>query len=63
VLDYVERFSALYDQLCAYEIAPDSMHYTTCFIDGLKPAIRMAVAIQQPHNLDSAVELALLYEE
>jgi hypothetical protein len=29
----------------------------------LKPAIRMAVAIQQPHNLDSAVELALLYEE
>jgi hypothetical protein len=63
VLDYVERFSALYDQLSAYEIAPDSMHYTTRFIDGLKPAIRMAVAIQQPHDLDSAVELALLYEE
>jgi hypothetical protein len=39
------------------------MHYTTRFIDGLKPAIRMAVAIQQPHDLDSAVELALLYEE
>jgi len=63
VADYVERFSELYDQLSAYEVAPDMVHYTTRFIEGLKPAIRMAVAIQQPVDLDKAVELALLFEE
>jgi hypothetical protein len=63
VTEYVERFCELYDQLTAYEVSPDSVHYTTKFIEGLKPAIRMAVAIQQPQDLDKAIELALLFEE
>jgi hypothetical protein len=63
VTDYVDRFSELFDQLSAYEVTPDIMHYTTRFIEGLLPAIHMAVAIQQPADLDKAVELALLFEE
>jgi hypothetical protein len=63
VTEYVERFCELYDQLTAYEVSPDSVHYTTKFIEGLKPVIRMAVAIQQPQDLDKAIELALLFEE
>jgi hypothetical protein len=63
ISEYVERFCGLYDQLSAYEIAPDPAYYTTRFIEGLKPVIRMAVAIQQPPDLDKAIELALLFEE
>lgn len=63
VAEYVERFSELYDQVTAYEICPEIVHYVTHFIDGLKPTIRMAVAIQQPVDLDAAVQLAMLYEE
>jgi hypothetical protein len=63
VTDYVDRFSELFDQLSAYEVTPDVMHYTTRFIEGLLPAIRMAIAIQQHADLDKAVELALLFEE
>ena len=39
------------------------MHYTTRFLDGLKPAVCVLVAIQQPATLDAAYSLALLYEE
>lgn len=46
--DYVERFADLYDQLSAYEEAPNSLHYTTRFLDGLKPGVRVAVALQKP---------------
>ena len=63
VEDYVERFSQLYDQLTSYEEVPDNLHYITRFIDGLKPAVRMVVAIQKPTDLDAAYELALLHEE
>ena len=61
--DYVERFAELYDQLTAYEDAPNSLHYTTRFLDGLKPGVRIAVALQKPKDLDAAYELALLHEE
>lgn len=60
---YVEQFAELYDQLTAYEDNPDTLHYTTRFIDGLKPGVRMAIAMQKPHDLDTAYELALLHEE
>src|SRR3989337_419615 len=60
VEDYVDRFSELYDQLTAYESAPDPLHYVTRFMDGLKPAVKVQVAIQKPKDLDSAYELALL---
>lgn len=63
VADYVERFSELIDQLSAYESAPDPLHYVTRFLDGLKPSVRVLVAIQQPPDLDTAYELALLHEE
>ena len=40
------HFAELYDQLSAYEELPDSLYYTTRFIDGLKPGVRMSVALQ-----------------
>jgi hypothetical protein len=61
ILDYVERFSSLFDQLKAYQTEPDMHYYTTRFVDGLD--IRIAVAIQRPSNLDTAYVLALLQEE
>jgi hypothetical protein len=48
VSDYVQHFAQLMDQISAYESRPDPMHYTTRFLDGLKPAVRVLVAIQQP---------------
>lgn len=61
--DYVYHFAQLMDQITAYEAKPDPVHYTTRFLDGLKPAVRVLVAIQQPSSLDAAYNLALLYEE
>jgi hypothetical protein len=63
VEDYVQRFSDLVDQLAAYEPHPESIRNMTRFLDGLKPAVRVLVAIQQPEDLDTAFTLALLYEE
>lgn len=63
VEDYVHRFAQLIDQIVAYESRPDPVHYTTCFLDGLKPQVCVLVAIQQPRDLDTAYTLALLYEE
>lgn len=51
------------DQICAYEAKLDPIHYTTLFLDGLKPAVRVLVAIQQPKDLETTYSLALLYEE
>lgn len=61
ILDYVERFYSLFDQLKAYQTEPDMHYYTTRFVDGLD--IRIVVAIQRPSNLDTAYVLALLQEE
>jgi hypothetical protein len=63
VKDYVRHFSQLMDQIAAYEVKPDPVHYTTKFLDGWKPAVHVLVAIQQPPDLDTAYSLALLYEE
>lgn len=63
VLDYVDRFSELYDQLPAYENIPDPLHYLTRFLDGLHLPVRMAVSLQKPHDLDAPYELAILHEE
>ncbi|KAK1692513.1 hypothetical protein QYE76_009210 [Lolium multiflorum] len=63
VEDYVQRFSDLVDQLSAYEPHSESIRNMTRFLDGLKPAVRVLVAIQQPDDLDTAFTLALLYEE
>ena len=61
--DYEERFSELYDQLTAYEAQPNMVHYVTRFMEGLSPSVRLLVGIQQPDDLDSAYDLALLSEE
>lgn len=63
VTDYVQRFAQLMDQISAYEHRPDPIHYLTRFLDGLKPGVRVLVALQQPKDLDTAYSLALLYEE
>jgi hypothetical protein len=63
VEDYVCQFAQLMDQISMYEPHPDPVHYTTQCLDGLKPAVRVLVAIQQPPDLDTAYSLALLYEE
>uniref|UniRef100_A0ACD5WZI1 Uncharacterized protein n=1 Tax=Avena sativa TaxID=4498 RepID=A0ACD5WZI1_AVESA len=61
--DYVQRFSGLVDLLSAYDTHPDPLNFLTRFLDGLKPGIRVLVALQQPSDLDSAFTMALLYEE
>lgn len=61
--DYVERFSDLYDQLTAYEEFPNTVHYVTRFMEGLKSPVHIAVGIQQPADLDTAYQLAILHEE
>jgi hypothetical protein len=63
VLDYVERFSALIDQLKAYNPNIDMLYYTTRFVDGLRLDIRSVVVVQRPQTLDTAYTLALLQEE
>lgn len=39
------------------------LYYVIRFMEGLKPAVRVQVGIQQPADLDSAYQLALLLEE
>lgn len=63
VEDYVSQFSELMDQLTAYEPEPDMLHYTTRFMDGLKPSVRMTVAVQRPADLDTAYSIAAVHEE
>lgn len=63
VAEYIEQFSGLVDQLCAYEGNNDPLHYITRFIDGLKDELRPAVLIQRPSDLDTAFVLAQLQEE
>jgi len=63
VEDYVQRFSDLIDRISSYESSSDPLLYLTWFLDGLKPDVRVLVAIQQPDDLDTACSLALLYEE
>jgi hypothetical protein len=63
VVDYVDRFASLIDQLSAYEPNIDNLHYTTQFLDGLRPHIRAIITLQRPGDLDTAYSLALLQEE
>jgi hypothetical protein len=63
VLEYVEQFSSLVDQLNAYEQIQDPLHYTMKFIDGLKPEFKSPVLMQRPSTLDIAFVLAQLQEE
>jgi hypothetical protein len=63
VIDYVDQFSQLVDQLNAYQPNADFLYYTTKFIDGLRDDVRSAVLMQRPRDLDTAYVLAQLQEE
>jgi hypothetical protein len=63
VIDYIDKFAGLMDQLAAYESAPDPLHYTMKFIDGLRDDLRASVLVQRPSDLDIAYVLAQLQEE
>lgn len=63
VTDYVERFATLVDQLKAYSATPDMRSFTTRFVDGLRPDIRLVVTMQRPQNIDTAYALSMLQEE
>jgi hypothetical protein len=63
VEEYVQQFVELMDQLAAYEDHPDVLHYVTRFIDGLKPQVRVLVAVQLPQDLETAYTIACVHEE
>jgi hypothetical protein len=63
IIEYVEHFSHLVDQLNAYNLPSDSLYYTTKFIDGLRSDIKSIVLIQHPQDLDTAYVLSQLQEE
>jgi hypothetical protein len=63
VLDYIDQFSSLVDQLNASEDTHDPLHYTMKFIDGLKPEFKSPVLMQRPATLDTAFVLARSQEE
>jgi hypothetical protein len=63
VLQYVTQFAELVHQLAAYESTTDQLHYITRFMEGLKPHVRLLVAIQLPQDLDTAYTIALVQEE
>lgn len=63
VLEYIERFSDLVDQLIAYSTATDPLYYTIGFIDGLRSELKAMIRVSRPQNLNAAVAMALVQEE
>jgi hypothetical protein len=63
IVDYVERFSELVDQLAAYDSEAKPMYHAMRFLDRLKEEIKNVVMIQRPATLDSVCTLALVQEE
>ena len=63
LLEYVESFSNLMHQMLAHNPNIDHEIFLTTFVDGLKDDIKSVVMIQQPHDLETVVSLALLQEE
>jgi hypothetical protein len=51
------------DQLSAYQNTADPLYFTTRFVEGLRPDLRVVVLLQRPGDLDTACCLALLQEE
>lgn len=50
VEEYIDQFSALVDQLAAYQPTPDPLYFALRFMDGLKDEIRSPVMLQRPSN-------------
>jgi hypothetical protein len=58
VVEYIEKFAGLIEQLAAYEGVGNTLHNTMRFIDGLKDESKGAVLIQRPKELDAAYVFA-----
>jgi hypothetical protein len=63
VVEYVDQFAQLVDQLNTYQTMSDPLYYTMKFLDGLRFDIKSMVMIQRPKDLDTAYVLAQLQEE
>ncbi|WVZ82001.1 hypothetical protein U9M48_029318, partial [Paspalum notatum var. saurae] len=63
VSEYIDNFSAIMDQLIAYEHPQDPLYFITRFIHGLNDDIKPAVILQRPSTWDTACVLAQLQEE
>jgi hypothetical protein len=63
VVDYVEKFSKLFDQLTAYGHVAKPVYYTMRSVEGLKDDFYFAVSLHRPIYFDIAASLALLQEE
>lgn len=62
IVEYIDRFTALVDQLHAYECRTDPLYYTMLFIDGLRHEIKSAIIVQHPQSRSACVR-AQLQEE
>jgi hypothetical protein len=60
---YVDWFSALVDQLAAYESTDNPLYYEMRFVDGLRDDIKLMVMIQRPSTLDTSCVLPMVQEE
>jgi hypothetical protein len=63
ILEYVDQFNMLVDNLVSYGRHTDPMYFIQRFVDVLREDIRVAVIVQHPPSLDTACVLALLQEE
>jgi len=63
IQEYIDKFSALVDQLLAYTRHTDPLFFAMRFMDGLRDDIRTAVHMQRLNSFDEACVLALLQEE
>lgn len=63
VVEYVDKFAELVDQLTAYGHVTDPSYFAICFVDGLKDDVRILVALHRPTTFDTVAALALLQEE
>jgi hypothetical protein len=54
VVEYVDQFLELVDQLASYEPGTNQLYYAMIFVDGLREDIKSMEMIQHPSNLDSA---------
>jgi hypothetical protein len=63
VVEYIDNFAALMDQLAAYDSHTDPLYFTMRFIDGLREDLRAPMLIQRPSSLDTAYVLAQLQDE
>jgi hypothetical protein len=63
VIEYVDKFAELVDQLTAYGHITEPVYYAMRFVDGLRDDIRAAVSLHRPATFDTAASLAMLQDD